>query len=98
MLRRSDIKGMAGNSTYGRGIELYQKSKVLQYHVETDMIDSDFENVIAKVKGSGRNTYTVEITYDTAGDEVESTYCDCPAFQSYRGICKHCVAALLEYM
>lgn len=98
MLKRSDIKGMAGNLTYGRGIELYQKRKVLQYHVETDMLDPDLENVIAKVKGSGRSAYTVEIAYDTARDEVESTYCDCPAFESYRGICKHCVAVLLEYM
>ena len=60
MLKRSDIKGMAGNLTYGRGIELYQKRKVLQYHVETDMLDPDLENVIAKVKGSGRSAYTVE--------------------------------------
>ncbi len=27
----------------------------------------------------------------------KEAYCDCPAFRSYSGICKHCVAVLLEY-
>ena len=30
-------------------------------------------------------------------DRVKEVYCDCPAFRSYSGICKHCVAVLLEY-
>ena len=48
------------------------------------------------VQGSGRKSYQVEVTYDRILDELEDCYCECPAFYSYEGICKHCVAVLLE--
>ncbi len=97
MLKRSDIRSLAGSKTYERGIELYERGRIRQFDIETDMIDPDVENITAKVKGSGRNLYTVEIAYDTVMDDIESMLCTCPAFRSYDGICKHCAAVLLEY-
>ena len=55
------------------------------------------DKVSATVKGSGRNVYNTGFQYDTEADRVKEVYCDCPAFRSYSGICKHCVAVLLEY-
>ena len=47
--------------------------------------------------GSVRNVYNTGFQYDTEADRIKEAYCDCPAFRSYSGICKHCVAVLLEY-
>ena len=55
------------------------------------------DKISAAVKGSGRNVYNTGFQYDTEADRIKKVYCDCPAFRSYSGICKHCVAVLLEY-
>lgn len=55
------------------------------------------DKISAAVKGSGRNVYNTGFQYDTEADRIKEAYCDCPAFRSYSGICKHCVAVLLEY-
>ncbi len=45
----------------------------------------------------GVKLYNIGFQYDTEADCIKKVYCDCPAFRSYSGICKHCVAVLLEY-
>lgn len=96
MLNKQKIKSYTGSTTYSRGLELYHQDKVLQFRVDED----DEDNIIiqALVKGSGRKKYDVEIRYNSLFDDLVDSYCECPAFYSYAGICKHCVAALLEYM
>ncbi len=51
----------------------------------------------ALVKGSGQNRYSVYLIWDTVRDEMVEADCECPAFREYEGICKHCVAVLLQY-
>ena len=55
------------------------------------------DKVSATVKGSRRNVYNTGFQYDAEADRLKEVYCDCLAFRSYSGICKHCVAVLMEY-
>lgn len=96
MLNKQKIKSYTGSMTYSRGLELYHQDQVLEFRVD----EEDEDNIIiqALVKGSGRKKYDVEIRYNSLFDDLVDNYCECPAFYSYAGICKHCVAALLKYM
>ncbi len=94
MISKTQIKYMAGAASYARGLEVYRDEKVL------DMDVQEFESgdeIIASVQGSGRNIYEVDLSVDKENNEIESSYCDCPAYGEYSKICKHCVAVLLEY-
>lgn len=95
MISRGDIQRLSGSTSYSKGLDIYRSGyKIQKFDVE-EKRDTDF--IQALVKGSGRNSYTVQITYDIDMDRVKQIYCSCPAFYSYSGICKHCVAVLLEY-
>lgn len=95
MLTKVDIKREAGTTIFSRGMEIYRSNKIKEFSVENA---DDYDYINAIVKGSGRNRYVVNATYDLVEEVIDTTYCDCPAFSSYNGICKHCVAILLEYI
>ena len=92
MITNALIKYMAGTAVYARGENVYLEGKVLGMYVQ-DCGTSD--EIIAAVKGSGRYgcAYTVDISVDKENGAIDGFYCDCPA----DGLCKHCVAVLLEY-
>ena len=94
MITNAQIKYMAGAGVYARGESVYLEGKVLDMDVQ-DCGASD--EIIASVKGSGRNIYEVDVSVDKENDTVDGFYCDCPAYGEYDGLCKHCVAVLLEY-
>ncbi len=94
MLSKAMIRNRANAASYSKGVDLYNKNYVKEFSVEEDEI---YDDIIAVVKGSGRNRYEVRISYDKEEDEIGDIDCECPAFESYSGICKHCVAVLLEY-
>ena len=87
MLTRSGIKRLAGYS-YARGVEIFNQGKVGSFYMEGS---EEYDRIRALVKGSGRHRYAVEITVNTETDEIEDCGCECPAFYSYDGLCKHCV-------
>ena len=89
------IKRTTNTTTYNKGQDLYYLEKVIRF--EADETDMGNVKINAQVKGSGKKIYDVELVYDGLLDEIMESYCDCPAFYSYSGICKHCVAVLLEY-
>lgn len=94
MISRDTIRGLAGTTTYRKGIELFKADKVEEFTCDAgDSVD----RVSGYVKGSGHNIYNVSLDIDTVYDELFDSYCDCPAYFAYDGICKHCVAMLLEY-
>lgn len=95
MLTKSDIRRKTNTTAYSRGMDIFLANSILEFTVEEDI---EFDYIKAGVKGSGRNNYEVSIVYDIKEDEVEDIYCECPAFYNYSGICKHCVAVLLEYI
>jgi SNF2 family DNA or RNA helicase len=97
MIERAAIQNMTNFRSYARGINLYNQSNVIELEVNGKK-GATLTQVTALVQGSGRKRYYVEFYYDHNVDEVDDIYCECPAFHSYEGICKHCVAALLEYI
>lgn len=97
MINKTDIRRMAGTASYSRGEDLYLSNKVYNFSVDMDEEDDDVDYISADVKGSGRKRYEVIIRYDRELDEMMDAYCSCPAFFSYSGICKHCVAVALKY-
>lgn len=96
MITRTEIRRLSNSASYKRGLDIYQSAaKMKEFSVEEEN-SKDF--VKALVKGRGGNLYDVKMIYDKEKDIVDTIYCDCPAFYSYSGICKHCVAVLLEYV
>lgn len=94
MLTKSQIKELSNPSSYAKGKNLYQSDHILNFSVgEQDEI----AYIDAIVQGSGRNKYEVNLEYNLEIDDLENAYCECPAFREYYGLCKHCVAVLLEY-
>lgn len=95
MLKRTAIRALCNTTAYQRGLDIYRTGKRIQ---SLDINPKGaVDRVSAMVKGSGRNVYNTGFQYDAEADRVKEPYCDCPAFRSYSGICKHCVAVLLEY-
>lgn len=94
MISKTKIRYMSGPGSYSRGVELYERQKVLDIDIKST---GKFDEIIASVKGSGRNIYEVDFSIDKENEEVDTSYCDCPAYSEYDGLCKHCVAVLLEY-
>lgn len=94
MISNNAIKEAAGAVTYERGRQLFENGYVLD--MDAECIDGkDF--IESTVQGSGRKTYEVKLLLNAITGELEGSFCECPAFYSYEGICKHCVAAWLEY-
>jgi superfamily II DNA or RNA helicase len=99
MLTKADIKKMCYARTYQKGLDLYRLNKVRTFDVVED--DYDYVQIEAQVQGSGRNVYDVSIVLHPDELELERKvehFCECPAYDSYPGICKHCAAVLLEYL
>lgn len=95
MFSRTEIKAMAGAGSYSRGIDIYATDRVMDFHVESD---GDYDEITARVKGTGRGVfYDVSIIVDKTEEKIEDSNCECPAYAAYSGLCKHCVAVLLEY-
>ncbi len=96
MLTKEDIRFMAGRAFYARGVEIYNSGKVKDFHVEE--IRNHTWIITAKVKGSGRYVYAVELAYDSEMDELVESFCECPAYYNYDNMCKHCTAVLLHFV
>ena len=94
MFSNDDIIRMAGGVTYERGRQLYDAGYVLDMDVQTA---GDYDEIVASVRGSGAKVYETDLLILRETGELEECYCECPAFRSYDGICKHCVAVWLQY-
>jgi hypothetical protein len=95
MLTKSLIRNKANAITYSKGVDIYCSNHIQKFSVEEE---GDYDYIKALVKGSGRNRYEVSVVYDVVEELIEDIHCECPAFAGYSGICKHCVAVLLEYI
>ena len=99
MTFREQIRNLAGSQSYSRGMQIYNRGKVLHFHTEeAEDVHAD-ENVIieADVEGSRSTPYHVYLMWNTVWEDLVESECSCPAFWEYDGICKHCVAVLLRY-
>ncbi|MDE5933073.1 MAG: SWIM zinc finger family protein, partial [Lachnospiraceae bacterium] len=96
MLTKENIRYMAGNTFYARGVEIYKAGKVSAFR--TKEIENGIWAITGQIKGSGRHIYYAELTYDNEADELVDSYCECPAYYNYDSLCKHCVAVLLYFV
>lgn len=80
-----DRVGMIG--AYKKGIDYYKNGRVKD--VKTNQSHDYF---VANVHGS--SVYEAKAKFNSRG-EIINTYCDCFAFGSYYGDCKHIIALLL---
>lgn len=87
-------KAYASSYTRGNVLEKEQKVRCIQKE-ETPY--APCVHVSAKVHGRNQNIYDTEITYDELDDEIIEYRCTCKAYQTYDGMCKHCVALALAY-
>ena len=95
MLTKTMILQGTNHTSYARGIDIFRSNNIKEFTVEEEV---GVDYITAVVKGSGRNKYRVSIQYDYEHENVDEIDCECPAFYSYDGYCKHCVAVLFEYM
>lgn len=94
MISRDMIKHISGERTFSRGASVYKMNRIKKFDLEKC---GDIDRINAVVRGSASNNYNVNISIENEFDGLADAYCECPAFESYSGICKHCVAVLLEY-
>ena len=79
MTFKEQIKKLANSKAYSRGLEIYNKGKILRFQAE----ENNREEMVleALVKGSGQNRYSVYLIWDTVRDEMVEADCECPAFR-----------------
>ena len=87
----------ANDAVYHRGYGLFtdecvQKIKIINTSKERCEIS-------AKVIGSQGRVYQTNaaVSFHDHSEEIEQAFCECQAFASYGGLCKHLAALLFEY-
>lgn len=95
MITKQQIKQMTNSRFYDRGKQICDAGWMIE---EFSVGREDNLDILeARVDGSYDNSYRVSGVYDTEADQIVEIECECPAYWEYEGICKHCVAVLLEY-
>ena len=94
MLTLTMIKCYTYTATYAKGREIFAKGGVQVWSSRKP--GKNGVRLTADVKGSGKKWYRtmVELGQD---DDIEDYTCSCPAYSSFYGMCKHCVALALHY-
>ena len=99
MFSVSDIKETVYPAAYRRGKELYETAGVFDFSYELYLVEElPVADVRAKVRGINQEYYEVTATIDEEFGDVTNCNCGCEAFYNYEGMCKHCVAMLLNYV
>lgn len=98
MLTKEKIRKMCSNdAVFYRGMTIYQSGMIDEIELEEGLQPDTFD-IEGLVDGSYGNQYDVFLTLDPAMEEITDYGCDCLAFSSYPGMCKHCAALALEYL
>lgn len=98
MISLADIKSECTNEhVYARGRALAQggPDAIIDRRASFTESDPQYVSLTASVISSHEDYYDVEITLE--GDLLDEAFCECPAFEKYAGICKHCAATLIAY-
>lgn len=83
-------QGCGLSRTYKDGYDYYVSNAVLSLEQR-----EGHQTFVAQV--AGQYMYDVVVGFDQGGN-LETTYCDCPAYDNYPGYCKHIVAVLFELL
>lgn len=100
MIDKEDIRFEVRGQTFQRGQLIFQCQGVkdVVLHTKTDEEGYRITQIAGRVRGSTRNYYEVHLSVDEEYSEIAETHCECKAFYSYPGPCKHCVALALQYI
>lgn len=83
-------------STWKRGKRIAATNAIHNITFEEDEKDPDIIIANAKIDGSNLDPYDTSLKLSTDHNTVVQCYCDCEAFYSYPGPCKHCVALAVK--
>lgn len=95
MISLKPIRENASAPAYTRGNQIYKKKMI---HGFWSQNQGSMIMVEAQAEGSYGRVYQVELVYDRVGDDFLEYSCECEAFATYNGMCKHCVGAALELL
>lgn len=93
MVKIQAIRSQASSPAYTRGNQIYKNGKVHPHSLEEN---ADLIKATALVEGSSGREYRVELVYDQKNERFKQYQCECEAYQTYPGLCKHCVGFALE--
>ncbi|MGN0153024.1 MAG: SNF2 helicase associated domain-containing protein [Lachnospiraceae bacterium] len=86
------------NSTYSRGISLYEEDAVFSLLMKK--VSDNSVQLLAEVEGSRGDIYhtsvKLELQEGASTMQIKEGSCGCKAFTKYSGFCKHLVATMLE--
>ncbi|MCI9149735.1 MAG: DEAD/DEAH box helicase family protein [Lachnospiraceae bacterium] len=96
MLSIQEIRGNCMGQTYARGKELFDAGEFNNIDIYED---DTYDNMVIDglVKGSGSKHYSTTVEIDPESEMIVDYQCECPAYETYYGMCKHCVALALVY-
>lgn len=98
MYSENDIKNLCFREiTFRKAEQLYEQGSIQDMTVDY-MPDWDILSIEGVVEGSYNNSYHVWLEYSFEDDKIISYECNCPAYEAYEGMCKHCAALALEYL
>lgn len=95
MITIYDIEKKAYQPSIPRAYELFRKGSVNQLTIQND---PPLVTVSARMSGSQSSPYHISATINESANQILDYNCDCPAYEEYSGMCKHCVAMLLSYL
>lgn len=87
MVTETAVRTLANSQSFSRGRDYYESGYVVSLLKRGNML-------YGEVEGSQYEPYQVQVTLDNG--EIAETACDCP--YDWGGICKHIVAALLQFI
>lgn len=97
MLSIQEIRDNCMSSVYTRGRDLFMQGKYRNVEIYEDDIYENQMDISAVIKGSGSKWYNTRVELHAEFDTILDYECECPAYESYYGLCKHCVATALIY-
>lgn len=93
MSSRDFIKNLVSNKIYRRGIDYYNKGRVLQYRI--NKVEPNYYKISARVSGTKKYKVDSEIRLRRNNIDFNSS-CDCP--YDWEEYCKHEVAVLHKFI
>ncbi|HIU74422.1 MAG TPA: SNF2 helicase associated domain-containing protein [Candidatus Pelethocola excrementipullorum] len=100
MIEKRDIRSEVRGQVFQRGQLIFQCQGVKDVKITTEKDEEDYDitHIMGRVRGSSRNFYDVSLSADEDYKEIVDYKCECVAYHTYQGMCKHCVALALQYM
>lgn len=95
MISIHEIEKASYRPSIQKAYELYQNGSVGDLKIRKS---HPIVNISAQVASSQRTPYRTSATVNESTNQILDYTCDCPAYEEYSGLCKHCAAMLFDYV